>query len=346
MMGTVGRRRWRVLIWGAAVSIGLHAPALAARAQAGAARGTHVLVVAGVGGERRFTETYRTWSLAFATAASTRFGVPDSLVTVLTENPARDPGRVHDRSTRANILRELARIGGRVRAGDRVIVLLVGHGSAGDGSSRLNVPGPDISAEDFSTAFAPMRGVDILFVNTASASGDFIRALSGPSRIVITATRSAREQNATYFPEHFLAALLSDAGDTDKDGRVNILEAFAFARREVERIFEQGNRLPTEHALLDDDGDGVGRNDASEKGPDGRRARAYFLEPLAGSALAADPRAATLLAERRKVEGALDALRGRRASMSESAYQDALEPLMLSLAEISGALRALEARTP
>jgi hypothetical protein len=34
---------------------------------------------------------------------------------------------------------------------------------------------------------------------------------------------------------------------------VNLLEAFTYARREVERVFAQDNRIVTEHALLDDD---------------------------------------------------------------------------------------------
>ena len=307
---------------------------------------TQVLVISGVGGEKRFSDVYRARSLAFATAAVVRFGVPDSMVTVLAEDSTRDPARVRGRSTRDNILRELARMGGRARSGDRVVVLLIGHGSMQDVSSRFNIPGPDISADEFRMALAPLRGVTVLFVNTASASGDFVAALSAPDRIIITATKSSREQNETYFPEHFLTAITSDVGDADKDGRVSLLEAFVYARREVERTFEQGNRIATEHALLDDDGDGTGHVDAGEKGPDGLRARAFFLQPLGGVALASDPRAATLMAERRQLELRIDSLRARRASLSEDAYQSALEPLMLSLADKARALRALEAKKP
>ena len=321
-------------------------PALPPPVRSAGSPQTQVLVISGVGGEKRFSDAYRGWSLAFASAAVARFGVPDSMVTVLAEDSTRDPARVRGRSTRDNIVREVARIGGRARAGDRVVVLLIGHGSMQDATSRFNIPGPDISADDFRMALAPLRGVSILFVNTSSASGDFVKTLSAPDRIIITATKSSREQNETYFPEHFLTAITSDAGDSDKDGRVNLLEAFVYARREVARTFEQGNRIATEHALLDDDGDGMGHADASEKGPDGLRARAFFLQPLGGVALASDPRAATLLAERRQLELQIDSLRARRESLSEDAYQRALEPLMLSLADKTRALRALEVKKP
>lgn len=303
-----------------------------------------MLVVAGVGGEKRLTDAFHGWSLAVASAATRRFGVPDSLVHVLGEDSTR--AGVRGRSTRAAILDIITRTAPTLVSGDRLVIVLFGHGGTQGNDARFNVPGPDISPEDFRMALSLVRGATIVFVNTASASGDFVKPLAGPNRIVITATRSGREQNETLFPSHFVAALTGDVADADKDGRVSLLEAFRYARREVDRVFEQGNRLVTEHALLDDDGDGVGRSDAGEKGPDGLIARTFFLEPSGGATVAADPRAARLLAQRRELEGRIEALRGRRTTMNEDAYQAALEPLMIELAETTRALRALEGKKP
>jgi len=306
---------------------------------------TAFLVVAGVGGEARLTTAFQDWSLAVAAAAKKRFGLPDSLVVVLTEDSTRHP-RINGRSSREGIRKHLARLAAQSRAGDRLVILLFGHGASQGDSPRFNVPGPDISAEDFGELLSPLREVSVVFINTTSGSGEFVKLLAGPNRTVISATRSGREQNETIFPTHFVAALTSDAADVDKDGRVNLLEAFSYARREVARVFEQGNRIVTEHPLLDDNGDGVGSTDASEKGPDGLRARTIFFEPSGGVNVAADPRAAALLEERRVVEGRIEALRGRRASMSDEAYQKELEPLLVELAQKSQALRALEGRKP
>lgn len=340
VVGTVG---------GALLLAAMPAGVVAARAglvQASAVPRTAMLLVAGVGGEKRLSDAYYGYATAVATVASTRFGIPDSLVVVLAEDSTR--ARVRGRSTREQVLASIRRLSSGMTPGDRLVIVLFGHGSAQGEESRFNVPGPDLSAADFATALAPLREVGVLVVNTTSASGDFVKALAGPMRVVVTATRTVREQNETMFPAHFVAALTdaSGAADSDKDGRVNLLEAFTYARREVERVFEQGNRIATEHAVLDDDGDGVGHSDASEKGPDGPRARALFLEPAGGATLAADPRAAKLLAERREVEGRLEALRARRTTMSEDAYQKALEPLMIELAEKARALKALEGRKP
>lgn len=305
---------------------------------------TAFLIVAGVGGEKRRSDAFHGWATAIASVATRRFGVPDSLVVVLGEDSTR--AGVKGRSTRENILRQITRLTAGKRAGDRFVIVLFGHGATQEATARFNVPGPDIAAEDFRMALAPLRDVAVVLVNTASASGDFVKPLAGANRTIITATRSGREQNETLFPAHFVAALTGDGADADKDGRVNLLEAFTYARREVDRVFEQGNRIVTEHAMLEDDGDGVGHSDPSEQGPDGLRARTIFFEPAGGATVAADPRAARLLAERRDVEGRIEALRARRATMSEASYQTALEPLMVELAEKTRALRALEGKKP
>ncbi|NJK44391.1 MAG: hypothetical protein HC933_09010 [Pleurocapsa sp. SU_196_0] len=65
-----------------------------------------------------------------------------------------------------------------------------------------------------------------------------------------------------------------------------------------------------------------------------------------GAAVASDPRAAPLVEERRVLESRIDSLRSRRSTMNEEAYQKALEPLLVELAEKTRALRALEARKP
>jgi len=302
------------------------------------------LIVAGVGGDKRLSDAFHGYALAVATAAQQRFGAADSLVVVLAEDSTRP--RVRARSTRDQIVAQIARLSRQLTRGDRLVIILFGHGTSQGDEGRFNVPGPDVSVGDFATALAAVRDPSVVFVNTTSASGPFMKGLAGANRTLITATRSSREQNETIFPRHFVAALTSPAADTDKDGRVNLLEAFTYARLEVARIFEQGNRLVTEHALLDDDGDGVGHADASEQGPDGPRARAIFFEPAGGTAVASDPRAAPLLAQRREIEGRIEALRGRRTTMSEEDYQKALEPLLLELAETTRALRALEGKKP
>ncbi|MBC7895243.1 MAG: hypothetical protein H7066_07505 [Cytophagaceae bacterium] len=306
---------------------------------------TWLLVVSGVSGEKRFADGFTEMGTALVAAASARFAIPDSMTWYLAEDSTRDARRIRGRSSKATIMATLTRMVGQAKEGDRLVVVLMGHGSSQGNESRINLPGPDMSAGEFAQVLGPSPAT-VIFVNTASASGEFIKALSGPRRVVITATKSAREANETYFPGYFVKALTSDAGDTDKDGRVSMLEAFTYARLEVEKRFETSGLLPTEHPMLDDDGDGTGHADASDKGPDGRLSRSLHLAPLGGTTLAADPRAAALIEERRVIEGRIDALRAKRSEMTESAYQAALEPLLVALAEKNRAIRALEPKKP
>ncbi len=64
--------------------------------------------------------------------------------------------------------------------------------------------------------------------------------------------------NITRFGGYFARALADRAADLDKDGQTSLLEAFLAASHRTEEFYKQAGRLATEHALLDDNGDGLG----------------------------------------------------------------------------------------
>jgi hypothetical protein len=282
---------------------------------------THLVIIAGVSGESRIGTEWRGHATVLATAATTRLGIPTERVTVLLEDSTMRADWLRGRSTRVSIERVLGGLARSLTASDRLLVVLIAHGSSLTGDARVNLPGPDMTAADFARVLAPATAPTIAVVHTGSASADFATALAGPRRIVVTATKSAREQNETIFPGPFVRALSTDAGDSDKDGRVSLFEAFTFAQHEVEQHFAAANLLPSEHAVLSDGAEG-GRAKQFTLGSDGR-----------GSASAA------ALAARAEVQSRLDALRARRSTMTEDAYLDALEPLMVELAERTRVLR-------
>ena len=86
---------------------------------------------------------------------------------------------------------------------------------------------------------------------------------------MLTATDTAAQQFETVFPEFFVKAFDDAEADLDKNGRVSIWEAFTYAsaRRQASSSSRSG-QLATERPLLDDTGDGVGR-EARKPGPDG-----------------------------------------------------------------------------
>ncbi|HEX6048166.1 MAG TPA: hypothetical protein VFZ21_02825, partial [Gemmatimonadaceae bacterium] len=207
-----------------------------------------VLIVTGVAGEAALAGAFHKQAMTMIDALTSRFGVPAADIVHLAESPERDASRIKAASTKENIIRELTALGEQSKTGDVLFVMLIGHGSGDDAAARFNVPGPDITAADFARVLDGIGGPTIAFVNAASASGGFVATLSGPNRVIATATKSGMERNQTRFANYFVQAYAGDVADADKDGRVSVLEAYEYARREVARAFEQENHLLTEHA--------------------------------------------------------------------------------------------------
>ena len=300
------------------------AAALLVLAAAGpaAAQQSHLVVVVGLGGEKKYADAFKATAAAMVGAAEKKLGLDPARITSLGEQDA----------TREGVRKALGDVASRAAAGDIVFVLLIGHGSFQQGESRFNLRGPDMTAADFAPLLDALAGRTVVFVNTASASGDFVKPLMGKGRTIVTATKSASERNETAFAEHFVAAFAAPGADTDKDERVSVLEAFEYARREVQRFYENERRLLTEHAVLED-------------GRGGALARTVFLGVGEGtsSADAGDPALAGLRRERRDVERRLDELKARKGTTAAASYEQELEALLVDLARKDAEIRRREA---
>ena len=296
---------------------------------------SHLVVVTGLGGEPGYRQALAQWAATLTGAART-LGVPAGNVIYLAGDPGSAGAR---RATREQIGVALGEVAARSRPHDVVMLFLAGHGSHEGAESRLNLPGPDLSAAELGRLLAPLAGRRVIVVNTSSASGDFIAALSAPGRAIITATKTSLERNATQFGAHFAAAYAGGAADADKDSRISLLEAFLHAKRETARVYTSDNRLLTEHAMLDDDGDQTGSAAPGAEGADGGFARTLFLGSEPVTAIATDTQSATLVARKREIEGKISALRARKASLRSDEYEAQLETLLVELALTNEAMR-------
>src|SRR5262249_55876107 len=126
---------------------------------------------------------------------------------------------------------------------------------------------------------------------------------------------------------YFITAFAKDGADTDKDNRVSVAEAFAYAARETDRLYENENKMATEHAQMADEG-GVGTQ--------------FFLTPGALARGGSDTRLASLYNDRFALDKQIQTLKGKKKSMAEDAYYSELESLMVSLAEKAREIRQLE----
>jgi hypothetical protein len=295
----------------------------------------YALIITGASGGETYAQKYDRWRASFLATLREKFGYPPDRLLVLAETES-DGVR---KATRENVLRVLADLRKRMTKDDQLTVLLIGHGTSIDGEdAKFNLVGPDMSATEWADLLKPIPG-RMIFVNTTGASFPFLHMLAGRGRIVLTATDSAAQRFETVFPEYFVEAFADAAADSDKNGRVSVWEAFAYASAQVKQSFEEKGQLPTERPLLDDTGAGIGR-EAFNPGTDGSVAGATYLEPDARTALPDDKSMTVLLKRRAELEAALEELKARKATMAPEKYEAELERLLLEIARVAQQIRS------
>ena len=285
-----------------------------------------VMIITGAGGEEEYTELFAEWGGGLAKAFD---GNAAEMVHIT--NKPEDTGA---RKTVESTLKKWVE-----KPDVEIWILLVGHGTFDGKVAKFNLVGNDASDADFKHWLKPHRG-PLVFINTSSCSAPFIRSLSGPNRVVATATKSGYEQNFCRFGGYMAAALGQAEADLDKDGAVSVLEAFLIASRQAGEFYRENDRLVSENALLDDNGDGMGtpadwfrgvRTQKKAKGKssaDGKLSRLVF--PVIPPAEKDIP--APLRKKRLAIEAKIETLRSLKKTLEAEIYYRDLEKLFLELA--------------
>jgi hypothetical protein len=273
---------------------------------AGAA--THALVVAGMGGEAQYEERFQKWSEQVAKASLSITG-DAALVKRLGGNDAR----------RDRIVAAVREAGAALKSGDHFVLVMLGHGSFDGSEYRFMIPGDDLTGTELRNLLdAFPEGVTQLVVDATSASGGMADSLAGKQRVVITATKSGGERNATRFGGYWAEALGSDEADRDKDGNLTAQEAFEYANRKVTESFKSDAAIATEHARIT--GNDAGR---------------FVVARLGAAALfASDAQLAALRGEQAGIEQRIDQLRAQKGQLAEDEYYNRLERVALEMARL------------
>ena len=297
-----------------------------------AAADRYALVVTGANGEESYAPQYAEWRQTASVALIEKLGFDATHIVTLSDGS--DAGHV---STAAGVRAALDALRARMTAEDVLLVLLIGHGSFDGAEAKFNLVGPDLSSAEWGALLKPMPGT-LVFVDATAASFPFLQHLAGPHRIVITATDSVAQRFDTVFPEYFIQALTDPEADIDKNGRISIWEAFTAASLGVKRYFTQRGQLATERALLDDNGDGEGR-EAGGEGTDGSASAHLYLDPEVPGAAPTDEVLLGLLQKRASLQLDVDDLKQRRLLLTPDEYQAEFERLMIALARLSRDIR-------
>ena len=220
-------------------------------------------------------------------------------------------------------------------------LVLIGHGTFDGRTAKFNLRGPDVSAEDLAEWLKPFHR-PVAAINTSSSSAPFISKLSAQNRVLITATKSGYELNYTRFCQYFTDAITNPQADLDKDGQTSLLEAFLTASNRVTEFYLAAGRLATEHALLDDNGDGLGtpadwfrgirpvKNAGNNASPDGYRAHQFHLV----LSEAENTMPSQMRAKRDRLELEVIKLRDLKDTLPEDEYFSKLEKLLCEIAQI------------
>jgi hypothetical protein len=290
------------------------------------------IVVSGASGGPKYAESMQTWRTSLATALVDRYGFAKDKVRLFVDETVK----TGEQGTAANVRAAIADARKQLTRDDVLLIVLLGHGTFDGDAAKFNLVGPDLTAADWSTLLTGIAA-KLVVVNTTAASFPFLEKLSGPNRVVITATDSAAQKYATVFPEYFAKAMGEASSDLDKNGRTSIFEVFAAASLAVKQHYEQRGQLLTERAIIDDNGDGVGR-ESEAPGPDGALARTLYLDGE-DPAAATNPELAELLRRRRDLEAQAEALKLKKESMSGAQWEAEYEKLMVELAKVSREIR-------
>lgn len=145
----------------------------------------------------------------------------------------------------------------RVGPNDTLWVIVVGHAHFDGRWANLNLPGPDMNQAEFARAFAEVRCERQVFMVATAVSGFFLRPLSQPGRILISATEADLEVNEPMFATKLAERLktLEETPDVDSDGDVTMLDLYVGIARDVATTFQENMQLATEHALIEDTND-------------------------------------------------------------------------------------------
>jgi hypothetical protein len=290
------------------------------------------LVLSGASGGPKYAEQMREWRTSLVSTLIDRYGFARERVRTLVDETIKSA----EQGTAENVRRVIGEIRKQSGQDDLVVIVLLGHGSYDGESAKFNLVGPDLTAADWSGLLKGIAG-RLVVVNTTEASFPFLERLSGPNRVVITATDSPAQKYATVFPEYFVKAMSEASSDLDKNGRTSVFEVFAAASAAVKQHYEQRGQLTTERAVFDDNGDGIGR-EAEAPGPDGALARLVYLDREAPE-VAGNPELAALIRRRRELEAQAEALKLKKDTMPAATWEAEFEKLMIELARVSREIR-------
>lgn len=304
------------------------------------------VILCGSGGELEFIEKFYDWGFRLKTAVQTVLEVPESNVYLLAEPQTETTDALVSISL-DSIQSVVEIVAEQSTDEDDVYFYFIGHGSYFNSISRFHIPGTDLTVDTFGDMIDGITARNLVIVNGASTSAAFINTLSGPNRILCTSTKSATEYNATEFMGFWVEALEDGSADRDRDERISLYELSQQAAELTDAWYIGNGYISTEHALIEDNGDGLGTRltwdmvagfdptDPKNAERDGALAQVCYLKNYSFPEGTPQEWIDAYL----KALDDVRELKARKTELDTSAYYDELEQLFLRAARANAKIR-------
>ncbi|MDE0636268.1 MAG: DUF3857 and transglutaminase domain-containing protein [Candidatus Poribacteria bacterium] len=238
----------------------------------------YVLILGGVGGEKSYYDQFWSATSRFHQLLTQEYGLDSEQITFLFEDEGNLPGLVTGEAKREPILEAFAQLAEKVQPTDRFILFMVGHASRTSSGVKFNLPGRDISQQEYTDSINNIRAEQQLLVFGFPYSARIVQGISKSGRIIITSS-SSREGYASQagFGDIFVDVFSEPYADTNDDGAISLLEAFLWVQTRVDEWYTEDGAIQAEHPHLDDNGDGRASRKDLEANGEGALADKTFL---------------------------------------------------------------------
>jgi hypothetical protein len=272
------------------------------------------IVITGLGGVPEYEENFQKWGAAVEQLCS--------------EQISAEVHRLDGANQRkAEILKVFERV---VQSESQELwFFLIGHANFDARKYRFNIKGPDLTGAELALFFDSLGSRKAYAVLATSSSGALLPVLTANKRVILSATKSARERHPPLFMSFFLEGSEAAEADLNKDGRVSLEEIFRFIQGGVEKWYAEKNRIQTEHPVLQESEAGLNlASFAFLSSPPEQAYRSLEAKELAG--------------DRIRIERDIEALKLRKKEFSQEAYYQQLQSLLVELATLNERIRKLE----
>lgn len=228
----------------------------------------YVLILGGVGGEKSYYDQFWSGTSRFYQLLTQEYGFAPDQIHYHFEDEGSIPGLVTGEAKREPVLQTFAQLAEKIQPSDRFILFMVGHASRNASGIKFNLPGRDISQQEYTDNINKIRANQQLLIFGFPYSAGIVQDISAEGRIIITSS-SVREGYASQagFGDLFVDAFSQSSADTNADGTISILESFNWLQSRIDEWYEQDGAIQAEHPHLDDNGDGrASRDDVTAKG--------------------------------------------------------------------------------